>query len=305
MTHPLQKPTAHTTKFQQVKPGEPFDPEELCRRLQMHIVTQRIRAEQRRSARVVNVTAELGAEKPASGISLAPKKDPIGQEAIYHHVPKVAASAFARTATPDPMRKVHKLSEPVVRAHMERLALEESAGGVKTVKETQARDQTLLAKEMLKNRNQFQRTQDMENAAEVDIYREVYKPPQRTFMGEFSHLLPGHHDKKTQRPLSMGDVLEDDDALTLTRTKRKSKPPGFDMSERNNWAQQDEPDIKSPKKETSVRRKPSSWILLGRRSPKLDKEKDEAVAGVGEASPPDGSKSAKLGFLARFKRHPG
>lgn len=304
MTHPLQKPATNATKCQQAKPGEPFDPEELSRRLQLYIVNQRIRTEQRRSARVAKAYADFAAENPTSDVSVGAKNASSSQEKGYHHVPTVAAAAFARTATPDPMLKVHKLSEPVVRAQMEQLVFDEPAGAVKTVKEVQALDQALLEKEMLKNRNQFQRNQVMKDAAKVDIYREVYKPPQRSFMGEFSHLLPGHHDKKTQRPLSTGDVLEDDDALTLTRTKRKSKPPGLDMSERNNWAQQDEPDIKSPKKETPVRRKPSSWILLGRRSPKLDKEKDEAVAGVGEASPPDGSKSAKFGFLARFKRHP-
>lgn len=309
MTHPIQKPLPNAAKKQLPKQGEPFDPEELSRRLQTHLVNQKLRAEQRRKARDAKAAADLAAEQRV--VPVAPKYASPGQENVYHHIPKVAASAFARTATPDPMRQFHKLSQPV-RAQMDQLTLEESNGQAQTLKKTQAMDQAVAERENLRNRNQFQRDQAMEVAAEMDVYRDVYKPPQRTFMSDFSHLIPGQ-DKKTQRPMSTGDMLDHDDPFTTTtKTKRKSKPNGFDMTERNNWAQQDEPESKSSKKEkdketTSVRRKPSSWILLGRRSPKLEKEKekDEAVAGIGETgSPPDGSKSTKSSFLARFRRHP-
>lgn len=316
MTHPLQKPPPNVLKAQQSKQGEPFDPEELSRRLQCYLINQRLKAEQRRNARAAKAAADFAAAEKAANIAALESKDSSpDQENVYHHVPKVAASSFSRTATPDPMRQIHKLAQPVALAQMENPTHEESGEPrVKSLKQTQAIDQATAEKEALRNRNQFQNTKAMgeaaEVAAEVDARRDVYKSPQRTFMGEFSHLLP-RHDRKTTRPLSMGDVLEDDEPLALTRTRtrtsRKSKANGFDMNERTNWAQQDESaESKSTKKETStVRRKPSSWILLGRRSPKLEKEKDEAVAGIGETgSPPDGSKSAKLGFLARFKRHP-
>ena len=309
MTHPLQKPPTKSTKYQ-AKPGQPFDPEELSRLLQSHLATQKVRAEQRRSARAAKALADFAADERAA--AAASKNASPSQENGYHHVPKVAAAAFARTATPDPLRKTHKLSQPALKSQMEQLAIDESTSpAVKTLKSPQALDQAIAEREALRKRNQFQDDPVMEAAAEVDAYREVYKPTQRSFMGEFSQLLPGH-DKKTQRPLSTGDVLEDGGPLTLTRTtKRKSKPNAFDMSERNNWTQPDQPQVepKSAKKEaaTTVRRKPSSWILLGRRSPKLDKEKDEAVAGIGEAGspPPEGSRSTKAAsFLARFKRHP-
>jgi hypothetical protein len=304
MTHPLRDPKANGAN-RKVKQGEPFDPEDLSRRLQAHLVEQKLKAERRRDARATK-SAAAAQENVDHHV---PKVAAAAQENVYHHVPKVAAAAFERTTTPDAMRQVHKLAQPAIKAHLELLTIDDAVPGqaVTSLKRTQAMDQAVVERDLLRTRNQFQWDHTMEEAAEVDVYRDVYKPPQRTFINEFSHLRI-RQEKKNPRPLSTGDILsEEDEAHATTKAKRKSKPSGYDMTERNNWAQRDEgAENKSSKKEKEaliVRKKPSSWILLGKRSPKLDK--GDAVAVIrNTGSPPDGNKSAKASFLARFKRHP-
>jgi hypothetical protein len=75
LTHPLQDPKNGSTRRRK-KQSEQIDPDELIRRLEAHL------AEQKKQA-------ELGRAK-----AIAKEK-----ESAYHHVPKVAAAAFERTAT--------------------------------------------------------------------------------------------------------------------------------------------------------------------------------------------------------------
>src|SRR4051812_10758284 len=98
MTHPLQrpKPVQSSDVKRNAKHGEQFDPEELSRRLESHLTSQKLRAERRREAR---------AAKAAST-----------QE--YHHIPIVAAAQFERTTTPDVMRQLsNKFVQPAIKAH--------------------------------------------------------------------------------------------------------------------------------------------------------------------------------------------
>jgi hypothetical protein len=292
MTHPLRDPKGNGQK-RKVKHGEPFDPEELTRRLTAHLIEQKAKQERRREAR-------------------AAKAATAQQDTVYHHVPKVAATAFERTTTPDAMRQVHKLAQSAIKAHLEQLTIDDPLPGVPvtSLKKTQAMDQAMIERDLLRNRNQFQWDQAMEEAAEADVYRDVYKPPQRTFIDEFAHLRGGHVQKNT-RPLSTGDVFsEDDDAHATTKTKPKPKPAGYDGNDRHDWAQRDDEAESGRKKEGPtlfLRKKESSWILLGKKSPKSPKQdKDDGTAAIGDfgSSPPDGNKSGKARFLARFKRHP-
>ena len=300
MTHPLQNPKAIGPK-RKVKQGEPFDPEDLSRRLQAHLVEQKLRAERRRDARAAKAAQE------------------------YHHVPTVAAAQFERTTTPDVMRQISKLGQPAVKAHLETLAIDDLVSNYPTLtlKRSQAMDQAIIDRDFLRTKNQLHWDHVMEEAAEVEAYRDVYRAPQRTFVNEFSHLRL-KQEKKKERPMSTGDILssEDDNNNAAKKAKRRSKVPVLDMTERNNWAQQDdqvevrarkerekekekekekEREKEKEKDTTAVRRKPSSWILLGKRSsPKAEREEKSAILDPG--SPPPDSKKAS--FLARFKRHP-
>ena len=291
MTHPLRDPAkGHGSRQRKLKQGEPFDPDELSRRLAAHLAEQKIKAQRRRESRAAKAAAAQ-------------------QIGVYHHVPKVAAAAFERTTTPDVMRQVHKLAQPALKAHMEQLTLDDPLPGqpATSLQRTQAMDQAIIERDLLRNRNQFQWKQDMEEAAEVDEARDLYSPPQRTFIAEFAHLRT-RHGGTAQRPLSTGDMMsgdrisEEEETTTKTRYKNIYDP----KIDRNDWAQRDDDAESRQKKERSspfLRKKESSWILRGKKSPKQDK--DEAVAGIGDfGSPPDGSKSGKASFLARFKRHP-
>jgi hypothetical protein len=283
MTHPLRDPKGNTAR-RMVKQGEPFDPEELNRRLTAHIAEQKIKAERRREARAAKAAAAQ-------------------QNGVYHHVPKVAASAFERTATPvDTTRQIHKLSQPILKAHLELLHEDHVPGHpVSKLQETQAKDQDMIERELLRNRNQFQWTRDMEESVEIDVGRDLYKPPQRTFnIPEFAHLR-GTKVPNAPRPLSTGNAFSDEEVHIAPRVNQK---PAFDAMDRTDWAQRDdEGEIGRQKKEWAspfLRKKDSIWIL-GSRKEKINRQDKEIVAGIGDfGSPPD----KKGRFLARFKRHP-
>jgi hypothetical protein len=135
----------------------------------------------------------------------------------------------------------------------------------------------------------------------MDLERDLFKMPQRTFNGEFAHLR-GKNSKSAPRPMSTGDVFWEEEFspikdMSLVSPKPKAKPL-HDRNDRNDWAQRedDERRKKKDKVNSQLRKKESHWILLGMKSAKHEKEN----AG---GSPPDPSKM-KGGFLARFKRHP-
>lgn len=56
MTHPLRDPKVDGAR-RKVKKGEPFDPEELSRRLTEHLLEQKLKAEKRREARALKAAA--------------------------------------------------------------------------------------------------------------------------------------------------------------------------------------------------------------------------------------------------------
>jgi len=296
MTHPLHHPQAKSSRYR-AKKGEPFDPDDLTRRLTAHLLEQKAKQERRRAARASQDAAAL---QQAGG-------------AIYHHVPKVAAAAFERTTTPEAMRQVHKLSQPVVRQleeSEERKGATSEGGFVSSLQKRQALDQAVLERERLRNRNQWQRGNKMEEAAEVDADRDVFKKPTRTF-SEFPHLatMGGRGGGHGERPLSTGDVCcdeQDQDGAALTKPRTKVVIQG-----RNDWEQlDDERDGKRTIMERAgLRKMDSIWTLKGKKEKAAGRrDKDEAVAGVGNSdSPPQSeNKSRKNSFLARFaiKRQP-
>lgn len=277
MTHPLRDPKANGGK-KKVKQGEPFDPEDLTRRLMAHLAEQKAKSERRRAAREAKAAADA---------------------LHYHHVPKVAASAFERTMTPDTMRHVPKLAQPAIKAHLEAIKIEDP-GSVQTMslKKTQAKDQAVLERHLLSSRNQFQWSQDMEDANEADIERDIYKLPQRTFNSEFAHLR-SKPSKSLPRPMSTGDVFWEEHSNPVS-PKPKSKP----VQDRKvlDWAQRDD-DVDRKKEHPTplLRKKDSNWILLGMKSIRHHGGIENA-----DISPPHTANPVKTkgGFLARFKRHP-
>ncbi|TVY14828.1 hypothetical protein LARI1_G006458 [Lachnellula arida] len=263
------------------KPEEPFDAEDLSRRLTAHLAGQKIKAERRREVRASKVA------EPNGG---------------YHHVPKVAALAFERTATPvGNTQQQRKLSHPVLKPHLGHSRENHSSGNSSIkLKKTQAMDQAMIEKELIRNRNPFQWTHHMEEALEIDMGRDLYKPPQRTFdPPEFAHLR-GTNISNAPRSLSTGDVFLDKRVSIAPRAKQK---PAFDARDRNDWAQRDEEgEIGRQKREWAgafLRKKDSIWIL-GSRKEKSNRQNKEAVADAGDFGSPLDKKGR---FLARFKRN--
>lgn len=224
------------------------------------------------------------------------------------------------------MRQIHKLAQPAVKQSREVLKVDKRSL-VTRLKRNQALDQATIERNLARNRNNFQWDQCMEDATEVDIARDLYSPPQRTFIAEFAHLRPKQPPITTgidhRRPLSTGDMMldHDDDTHRAARITRAVLPVYDPRIDRTDWAQRDDEEeartkngVGSPttmemekEKEKAPRKKESGWILRGIKSPRHEKEKEEVVSSAADfgSSPPEGGgRSAKASFLARFRRHP-
>ena len=328
MTHPLQDPAKPTTTTKQrIKNGEPFDPEDLARRLSAHIAEQKLASQRRREARA--------AKERAAAIAAG------SHDAIYRHVPTVAASAFQRTATPILVSPdtVHRLAAPVLKAALEASNAEdgfESGHGTSlgrkrsakrpgtSLQRTVMQDQAAVERERVCNRNPFQRTQALEDAAEVDESRDVYRVPRRSF-GEFAHLRRVGVGKGHARPLSTGDAIEDPEDTDAGmvgaggRLKSLRLKPGYEG--RNDWAQEEGGRSKEEARGGTwngrlhesvsgqfLRKKESVWGLMGKKE--KEKKAHETLVGTGVVADGSGSGSSppaldgKRGFLKRFMRTP-
>jgi hypothetical protein len=330
MTHPHHDPAKSSSGKRRVKNGEPFDPEELTRRLTAYVTEQKLASQRRRESRA----ARERAAAIAAGVD--PNTLPDG----YHHVPAVAASAFQRTATPitATTETVHKLSAPILRASLSPNNIDDPSDHHYTspnrqtstkrpttsLQQTVLQDQAEIGKERIRNRNQFQLTQALESAAEVDELRDVYRLPVRTF-GEFAHLRNAH-SKAHSRPLSTSDVFSDPEEADIAppSTSRLTSPrPKPTFEGRNDWAQEDDVGAKgtqSPVEKGSgnprtlkkrgsgmgpfLRRKESVWVLMGKKEKDKERKADDAPRfGIADnTSPPPLDAKKGPGFLARFKR---
>lgn len=265
------------------KKGDPIDPEELSRRLQTYLTQQKMRVEERKQRAAYKAAHGHSppdgkhisknpppAAQPPAHVQTKSRPDSFGaeKENVYHHVPSQAATQFARTTTPDPKRAIHALSQPAVQCHLEQIKVVEGNG----TNPMQAINSANAERAALRQRNHFQMTESTEAVNLIDEARGVHGPEYQRFRKSL--------------------LVEDKDSFRPQRPRSKVI---LDMSGRDNWAQEDE-----KAKETVVRRKPSSWILLGKKSSR-NSEKDEAVSGVGgPLSPPPDGRTKNL--FARFKR---
>jgi hypothetical protein len=270
------------------KQGELFDPDELRRRLEAHLDQQKLQAERQRE--------RAGAQK----------------QIVYHHIPKVAAADFARTATPEIMghrdpgkRHVHKLGRIALRHHVDRVNIETLIPGTNplNLRYIQAIDQARMQRDLIGDRNQFQRTKGLEDAAEYDRERNLYKVPQRTFGSDPFHVAP---KDASIRPLSTGDVPWEDEIDTQSTIFRaRIKPKSFPVhtaNDRQNWAQRDETVVETYRSVKQVkpflRRTDSIWMLRFRKeqNPIASTAKPDRIASEVDV------KRKKNNFLRRFMR---
>lgn len=275
------------------KKGEPIDPDELSRRLQTYLTQQKMRVEERKQRAAYKAAhghsppnGRYSSTKKHNTQNLQPVAQPeeskesksrpnsFGAEKEnngYHHVPSQAATQFQRTTTQDPLRSIHALSQPAVQYHLEQVKVPDTTNraSMQVINNLQAE------RAAIRNRNQFQLTKSMEEVNLIDDARGVHGPEYEKMRRSF---------------------LAEDDETPVLAQRPKSKIV-LDMSGRDKWAQEDE-----KTKEAVIKRKPSSWIMLRKKSFRVDK--DEAVSGVGGPLSPSSSegKSAK-NFLSRFKRH--
>ncbi|KAG7285194.1 hypothetical protein NEMBOFW57_009815 [Staphylotrichum longicolle] len=145
---------------------------------------------------------ESGKEKTSktsqTAVSVSAPDAPASDAAHYHHVPNQAAKQFTRTTTVENMRgnndHVHKLSKRALQFHMEGPRAARPGGGeavVAPAELSRALQQTQTQRDRLSERNQFQRTRILEDAARLD--RDQLSPRKHTFGDELSRILPDSH----------------------------------------------------------------------------------------------------------------
>jgi hypothetical protein len=283
MAHPLRDPRANGAKRRATK-GQPFDPEDLSRRLTALLADQKSKAEQRRHARADKLAAEH-------------------QDIVYRHTPTVAATAFERTTTADVHRQAHKLGQRAMKQVQEVGRPDRPNTQQISLQRTQAMDQAIIDRNVLGNRNQFQWNHDMEEAVEVDVNRGVYEPLRRTFTTQFAHLR-SRGEKEVKRPPSTGDIWDENYAPVSIKSNPMAKP---DFEGRNDWAQQDEPNNEGSnvvkEKSMFLRKTESIWILRSKRETSSAQDKNGADLGD-LGSPTNRGKGGKISFFTRFKRQP-
>ncbi|MCJ1280762.1 hypothetical protein MMC26_000079 [Xylographa opegraphella] len=194
--------------------AEPFDPFELYRRLEK-ISNEQARAHERRLAK---------AEK---------HKTPHE----YRHVPRYAAADFVNTASRNcyENQNVHPLARLVGRVSKPAESQLPTDGPMSHYVEQQ--DRNLQKMKTAAERNQFQRSQILQTAAESDESRDIYKPPQRDFESFFT-------SKQTRE--GFGDGIKSPLAADLetaedgTNIPIVPRPIIYKPDDRHDWAQRDE-----------------------------------------------------------------
>lgn len=212
-TYPLQT----RKKKNSVNKSEAFDPEELCRRLEKYRQEEK-EARRRRRAQV---------------------SDKKGEPAQYHHVPQCAAASFARTATPESLNKeeIHKLSRQVVRTHQPAVDPRAPTAKIRPSirRVVEGHEMARLKREALAERNQFQRTPLLEEAARADHTRNLNKPQQRDFENPLCEQLPTKHS-----PPNGGKPGEWDPHRMETNVPPSQAHRRPNANDRHDWAQRDE-----------------------------------------------------------------
>jgi hypothetical protein len=210
-THPVrQDPKPKSKRRSRPAKEAPLDAEELSRRLEE---TQQNRERRRRER--------------------ATKSEQ------YHHTPQVAAAAFARTATPDRFEKrdIHKLSRPVVKHFKVGDDVRGHANATtSTPRFTQAVSTAQAEMARAAERNQFQRTRDLEEAGRRDVGRGLGKPSQRDF--NLSWLRPDIQSTRGET----NDALLGRGSVEVEGSANSPTLPHLPISreDRPDWTEQDE-----------------------------------------------------------------
>ncbi|KAI9826167.1 MAG: hypothetical protein M1819_007423 [Sarea resinae] len=204
-----------------VRRPEPFDPEELCRRLELY---------------------QKQEKKPQRPRQLYSACEPDKRRRSYHHIPQVAAAAFERTSISDLATKklLHKLSQPVVDRYKNGRDTKEPAGGFRPGQLATAHEAANAEIEALAERNQFQHTKVLEEAALADRKRGVMSSQKANsglasssgLSSRQTNLVAAIDDASTPKPPSSAYASL---CRVSAHTPSQSLP-----NDRNDWTQKDE-----------------------------------------------------------------
>ncbi|KAK4247105.1 hypothetical protein C7999DRAFT_32477 [Corynascus novoguineensis] len=217
-------PSVRSHKASASVPEGQFDPDELTRRLYLVLAEQKAHEERKRRSRghtwhtrhrearqrhdepPADLTTELRRTETAKYKPAGAVRAPDAPPKAYQHVPQEAAKQFTRTTTVDNMRDsslIHKLSKHALKFHLEGPGGRPDAAA-DPAELTRALQQTQIQRDMLLDRNQFQRTRALEEAARLDYHQQNRQHParkqQHTLEAELARILSvggGHHHQQT------------------------------------------------------------------------------------------------------------
>lgn len=229
----------------------------------------------------------------------------------YRHIPKVAAIDFMKSTTQDSMpfdnskvREInghghHVFAHAALHEQAKAAYHEPNAILTFTVARSKAEDQARTQRQAVSERNQFQRDQVLEEAAQYDRDRDIYAPVRRSFgVDPLNVIISG---SKT-RPLSSSEANWEDGGRRSTDAPSRLRRTVPNVNDHLDWAQRDD----TPVEHSSIRdrlspllkKTESKWILRKKDA------RDDSVSGYGLLCP-TGHNTAKVkrgSFLGRFKR---
>jgi hypothetical protein len=270
----MTKPLRNQSKLPDHPKGEPFDPEDLARRLAALLSQQELDRTERRNKKTTS-----------SYIS------PFG--ATY--VPQSAAQSFALTTTQGAMNpgSVHKLAQAALRKNHTT-----DSSSIPNLSRSIALDHARAEKEKLLSRNQFQWSHGFAEAAALDKERNVYKPPQRTL--GFSAAQSQRRSLTSVRPKSTGNLDSEIDTFarnSKANTSNTVKPNAAQLSnDRHDWAQRDD---------SSEKRKRRSSLFvtaLTSRNKKQQVVDESAALANSQTFPVEPIKRRKSSIFSLLKR---
>jgi hypothetical protein len=229
----------------------------------------------------------------------------------YHHVPQVAAAQFVRTTTTDcatDKKLVHKLSKKALDFHLK--GPQAATGASASNHELTQLRKAQSYRDRLYERNQFQHTQILEAAAEVDEDRGVKTQHRHTIEGQLGKRSSDRHEHHRHvRRKSTGNLFPTEDSELESVAVDPLDPAAEEDSDpRVDWSQSDEKRNKSRQGISPLLRKADSiWALRGRLGSltKHGREDKSTASTVNNdtTSPADAPpKSPKAGFFSWFKR---
>lgn len=259
-------------KKRPAKQNEPFDAEDLCRRLTAHLVEQKAKTEKRRESRIVSTATHE--EDSRVNICSSTKKILAPENPVTH--------LGARSS--------HEATRAQLKGHRSAMHQKAFTKGINKLEKYQSNDQHDSQRRIIHHRDLYKREQEVESWQDECLKGGTYHPMEHAY----------------SKSTFDGPGAGEDGEVYWRGTNRSHKLKGSLRRRRNNrWLKNGDADCKD-RGNTSplLKRMETSWILMVRKIPKFQNSEGSSPDGTDSLpSPPATKPSVRNSFLTRFLRN--